>query len=403
MKIINKFKKSEKGSITVMVLTLMLFMLVVITASYLSISNKSIGQNRKVSKISNQYQVTEDDMEQEYKKVINNVSVKDYVRVGDYVDYEPTKTDVGKTQAVDSSKLTYTSPTGKYSEDVGIITHGNGYTSQEEGGGQTFTAKQNDGTSTGLKWRVLSVSDDKVELVSDLLVKTDANANFVLQGGTGYLYAEQELNEVCKIYGYGYGADITARATYTIGGPEDEEFQQIKTIEEPSGARSITIEDINKKAGIEEKDGIMKDRDGNVVDSNYGNTTNPTIAVFYPTLSNSNTTYPGQSTSRKTGFKYTYYSWNKSKIPDTNIQSMLFNGSYLLASRCMTNYSSNAEFRVRSVHSSITSGIHLCTGSSSGLSHYEVSNYAVRPVVTLKSDVIDINTDYDTEGVWRLK
>ena len=359
MEIINKFKKSEKGSITVMVLTSMLFILVVITASYLSISNKSVDQNRKVTQISKQYQVTEDEMEQEYQKVISNVSVKDYVRVGDYVDYEPTKTDVGKTQAVDSSKLSYTSPTGTIpTDDTGIITHGNGYTSQEEGGGQTFTAKANDGTSTGLKWRVLSVSDDKVELVSDSVVKTDANANFVLQDGIGYLYAEQELNEVCKIYGYGYGADTTARARYTIGGPEDEESKEIKTIEEPSGARSITIEDLNKIANITEN---------TTLNASYGDETNPTTDVFYPTLNSSDTTCPAKSTITKTGFKYTSYSWNKSRIKDTDIQNILFNGNYWLASRCISTSSTTAFFRLRIVDNTGLSSSYLCTGSNSTL------------------------------------
>ena len=80
MNMINKFKKSEKGSITVMVLTSMLFMLVVITASYLSISNKSVDQNRKVSKISKQYQVTDDDMRQEYQKIVKMLQ-KYYIRL----------------------------------------------------------------------------------------------------------------------------------------------------------------------------------------------------------------------------------------------------------------------------------------------------------------------------------
>lgn len=72
MKIIKKFKKSEKGSITIMVLASMLFILVVITASYVAISNKSVGQNRKVTQISKQYQVTDNDMTQEFSETLND-------------------------------------------------------------------------------------------------------------------------------------------------------------------------------------------------------------------------------------------------------------------------------------------------------------------------------------------
>lgn len=75
MKIIKKFKKSEKGSITIMVLASMLLMIGIITASYLAISNKSIGQNKKISRISKQYQVTNEDMEQEYREVLNHASL----------------------------------------------------------------------------------------------------------------------------------------------------------------------------------------------------------------------------------------------------------------------------------------------------------------------------------------
>ena len=324
----------------------------------------------------------------------DHVNIADYIKVGQYVDYEPTKTDVNKTQAVEASKLTYTSPVGGYSSTEGIITHGNGNSEQ------TLTAKENDGTSSGLKWRVLSVSEDKVELISDTVVQTDANANFILEGGIGYLYAEQELNEACKIYGYGYGADKSVETEYTVGGPEDIPITGKIT---QSGARSITIEDLNKKAGIEEKDGTMKDRDGNVLDTNYGTTSNLTIAVYYPTLSSSNTTYPSQSTSKKNGFKDTYYSWDESKIEDTNTQSMLFNGDYWLSSRFIATFSSRAVFYVGRVLDNYAGSSTVCYVDNSYWNQSTSSYYAVRPVVTLKSKVIDINTDYEAEGEWKLK
>lgn len=396
MKWIKMLKKSEKGAITLLVLTTMIFVLVILTASYFAISNKSTDQDKKISQIVEQYRASTEDMEQEYQKAINSLSVKDYVKVGDYVDYDPTiATKDGKK--VDEAKLTYISPTGTIpTDDTGIITHGNGYTSQEEGGGQTFTAKANDGTDTGLKWRVLSVSDNKVELISEEVVQTDANTNFILQGGIGYLYAEQELNEVCKIYGYGYGADTTARARYTIGGPEDEEFQQVKTLEEPSGARSIIIDDLNKIANITEEDFTT-------LNPSYGSTSKPIEEVYYPTLYSNNTTNPGQSLSKKLGLEDTYYIWNKSIITDINIQNMLFNENYWIASRCIQNNNGSANFYARTVNSGKMQVNRFSYGNASILSQFENNNCAVRPVVTLKADVIDLSIKYDKDNIWRLK
>lgn len=57
-----------------MVLTAMIFVLVVITASYLAISNKSGNQDRKISKIAQQYRASDEEMEQEYQKALNNVT-----------------------------------------------------------------------------------------------------------------------------------------------------------------------------------------------------------------------------------------------------------------------------------------------------------------------------------------
>lgn len=244
------------------------------------------------------------------------VDIAKYVKVGQYVDYNPTVSDKNGTP-VDANKLTYTSPTGSGTE------HGNGYTSSEEGGGQKFTA-----TAT-TKWRVLDIVNGTVTLISEEPVKKDETSqdsgNFVLSGTVGYLYAERELNEICKIYGYGYGANTSQVTKYTYGGPKDGELTGEIT---GSGAKSITIEDINKKAGITEDDYTT-------LDSNYGSTTNPTTNIWYPTI----TTTDGRSDSAGVkNLKYTYYYYNKSKVEDTEVQNMLFNGNYWLASRTFAYY-----------------------------------------------------------------
>ena len=310
-------------------------------------------------------------------KIEEWIDIAKYVKVGDYVDYNPTITTKDGTTSVETSKLSYSSPIGTATE------HGNGNSVQN------FTA------TADTRWRVLSIENGVVELISENVIKTsdtEVKANFILKGAIGYLYAERELNEVCKIFGYGYGADTAKGGSYTTGGPKDT---LITGKVGETGARSITIEDINKKAGITEADYTT-------LNSSYGSITKPTSNVYYPTVNGDSTT--GKSTSAGVkNLKYNSYSYNKSKIENTDIQNMLFNGNYWLASRCIYNGLSDADFSVCDVYGDNTNTYGLCSGYSSYLYENTCSFCAVRPVVTLKSDIIDVSTNYSTEGEWKLK
>ena len=102
------------------------------------------------------------------------------------------------------------------------------------------------------------------------------------------------------------------------------------------------------------------------------------------------------------GIKYT----NKNKITNQEtIQNMLFTGNnYWLASRCVNPSSSRANFRVRGVYGSDVYGNYLCGGISSDLNEIPYSIFAVRPLVSLKSEVIDIDAGYnEATGGWKLK
>ncbi len=151
----------------------------------------------------------------------NTKTLSSQVSIGDSVAYNPTE------GVIDKKKLEYESLKGK-----GQI-HGNGY------GIQKFTANNN------IKWKVLEIdnSTGEIILISEEPILTDENQYFYLSGAIGYLYAEQELNEICKIYGYGKGANTTKTFTYKTGdlveGLDDEFITG-------SGAKSISVEDINK-------------------------------------------------------------------------------------------------------------------------------------------------------------
>lgn len=387
MNIIKKFRKSEKGSITVMVLSAMLFLIGTITVSYFAMSNKSIDQNKKVSQIAKQYKASDEDMENEYQKAVNNLKVEDYVKVGDYVDYNPTIASKDGTK-VEENKLSYTSPTGTASE------HGNGKTEQ------TFKA------TADTKWRVLSIKNGTVELISENVIKTfDTNSEFVLRGARGYLYAEQELNEACKIFGYGYGADTTKGGNYTVGGPLDT---LVTGKIEGTGARSITVEDINKIAGVYEENGQMKYSDGTIINSNYGDTTKPTENIKFPTIDiNKGDNITGISKlAQLKNVKNTEYSYTKDKMANQDISEILFGNNYWLASRSI-NTESTYDFCVSFVFGQnvYIGDTGVCYDLNGFFIERELSE-TIRPIVTLKKNVIDLsNIDSNPEGinVWHLK
>ena len=324
------------------------------------------------------------------------VTIADKVKVGDYVEYNPTITDKSGT-AVEASKLTYTSPIGTIPTEEGkIITHGNGDSEQ------TFTAKND------VKWRVLSVDKEQgtVNIVAENPIKTDAGTNYKLKGAIGYLYAEEEINKACSIYGYGYGADTSLSVEYEIGGPFDEE--KSNKIEE-TGARSINVEDINKAAGLKTEQDLKN------ISSSYNEIIEWEGEIFYPTLKSTNTSNPGQSTNKSKEYLCTYYSYRKDRITDDTLKEMIFdtNDMYWLSSRCtaITLNTVLKSIRYHVFYISTTGGILDCT-SMCGISMLSIFDgntplyqsraidFGIRPVVTLKSD---IQVEKNEDGVWILK
>lgn len=121
MEIIKRFKKSEKGSITIMVLTSMLFILVVLTASYLAISNESSGQDKKISQISKQYQVTDEDMRKKFDKILYESEFLEINQMKSIAMFE--KTSNTETEDVYGNKIII--PAGfKITEDATDVTEG---------------------------------------------------------------------------------------------------------------------------------------------------------------------------------------------------------------------------------------------------------------------------------------
>lgn len=284
----------------------------------------------------------------------------DTIQIGDYIEYNPKVADKSGT-LVDENSLTYISPVGAI-PSTETESHGNGY------GEQTFTVADN------TKWRVFNIDEKgRIELISANVINPNNSESFFFKGAIGYLYAEEELNNACSIFGHGYGVDTTV------------------------GARSINIDDINKKAGF------STDEDFKTINPNYG--TPPTTNIYYPTLDSTSTTNPGISATPTNSFTNTYYVYYKDKIASTKTKELLSTGSYWLSSTCENVGETLIGFSIRRVDTGATNtSMHanaVCTGNSSTLSALERSA-SIRPIVTLQSN-IQLEKSTESDNTWIIK
>ncbi len=278
----------------------------------------------------------------------------DVVQIGDYVAYDAT------------NNYSYTSPVGTGQS------HGNGYSSQ------TFTSK------SSLKWKVLSknTTTGEVVLISEAPINTDTGRGFCMQGAIGYLYAEEELNKICNIYGHGTGANTSKTFTYQTGDVVEGLTTGTLT---GSGARSINGNDINTITGYKPSTG-----------SSYTHT------IFYPTKTTS-TGYSNSAVSRTdTSTRYTY---NASRyISDTtNEYKTLFGDSsnmgYWLSLRNVDSSTESANFDVN-----IVSGSTVTLGKSTHTDRYTFTTdrtadtIGVRPIVYLKTNLV--TSGKNSNGAW---
>lgn len=307
-------------------------------------------------------------------------TIIDVVKVGDYVEYDPTK------NVTDTKKLSYISNVGS------TLENGNGDSAQ------TFTANKD------IKWIVLNVNKEEgiLELISEEPIKTDSGKNLFFKGNIGYLYFEEEIQKACSIYGYGYGADTNNIVQYEVG----NEVDGLEKNTLNSGARSINLKDINKFANIPNTEEAYKE-----LDKEYGKIENSKL-IYYPTLKTSRDN--GRSDETKSGFKYTYYEyWGEDYIGDSQLKNILLNGGYWIPNRCLgLNYDEDL-FNVDFCGFCIDAGggkglIHgepLCEGNDTNIDQFR-KGYGIRPIVKInKNKKIDrsIECDGSKEKPWILK
>ena len=262
----------------------------------------------------------------------------EHLHIGDYVDYNPLNFKEG---TVDEDKT------------ASSLTDENGSKDQ------TFSINND------TKWRVLGEDDNgQILIVSADPVKKDMGETndpyFYLAGAKGYINAETMLERISKIYGHGVGA---------------------------TGARSLKIEDVNKICGVTvTKTGLVP-----AVDNlkSFGTTISCTDQYASPE------DYLAEKTSEfsKTSNAY-YYTGNNSLLKtatNTRAYETIFFKNQTkkwnwLASRSVDVNSVYARFCVGFVRGGDACMNYSVFDSYGGDGEYDYS-FAVRPVVSLKSDV----------------
>ena len=287
-------------------------------------------------------------------KITVTYSLASQVNIGDYVAYNTT------------NNYSYTSPKGTG------ISHGNGYKNQ------SFK------TNSNLKWRVLKKNNNTGEiiLISDSTINTSENKELYLAGGIGYLYAEEELNRICSIYGYGIGADKEKQFKYING---DFIEGTVSGVISGSGARCINVDDINEITGYRQTDIISN-----------------VHTIYYPSMNNLNG-YSATAITRNDAHTYYYYKIsNYLKDTTSTIYNMISkeNMNYWLSSRALISQIDNdADFLVRAVDTGGVAYWQMGNGNEAGFDE-DVGKSGIRPIVYLKK-TLKANGK-DSTGAWKI-
>lgn len=267
------------------------------------------------------------------------------LKIGDYVNYKPI------------AGNSYPS-----------ITNENGWADQ------TYTV------DISTTWRVLGKEDNHILLISGSPIKKNMNASstndwdkdpyLYMKGAYAYVNCEKMLNDICAIYSTDLGT-----------------------------ARSMTIEDINKACGVKvENNTVYLESDTSKTNIDewkvLGQTYTYTASDYTPEsyIDGKKNATAGEPVTA-TGYYYDITSMAGTAIGNTTLGSLLFDKTtsdgnyakaYWLASPGVLAYSSIAGFGPGGVDDYAGTG----DGDFFSYGSWRADRYAVRPVVSLKSDVM---------------
>ena len=290
-----------------------------------------------------------------------------HLHIGDYVDYKNPTSGTAKVTSAES---------GVYGKD----SNGNATVNIN----QTYTLST---TKNNVKWRVLGIDSETggIKLIvadpierdanADLLTavnKTEENPYLYLKGAEAYLYGPDAMDKVSEMY---------LNSTYA------------------TKARSATMDDINEITGVTTEEKIKEvDLLGYGTEYNFEKQYTPELWLQIGKKKDETKAGPVKGTS--TSYAY-YINVTEEGVPtvtiaNTRVHDMLFKNvefgtqkAYWLASRGVFADSSRAYFGsgiVASGDAGTLADVGYYAFNSDGFEH--VYGLAVRPVVSLKSDVM---------------
>ena len=331
---------------------------------------------------------------------ITNIETKQTLKVGDYVDYDPTL-------EANASDLTYTSKTDKTGADSD----------------QEFNAETYKNAEYG--WRILGVSKGKLRLISGEFVGAGNYTNgsrtyYTLKGQKGYINGIEELNKISAIFGHGKGAEkatsITVEDINGITGYNQETAKYGKGTFWEYGNKVTHTRGEGDTLSSSATNG--KTWSGTQSTFNYYDKTNKTFkALTSGSTEITSTAYIYGPATLKDGFTQPVQGVDENGTYN-EVNQMLFgkwtmtadNGYY----RSFTGTGTEPRYWLASDFVSAYSGYGVYWGlrsvSDGGVYYYGLyyssgdeygNSYGVRPVVSLKSDVsLEWN---ETAKEWKIK
>ena len=330
---------------------------------------------------------------------ITNIETNQTLKVGDYVDYDPTL-------GANTGDLTYTSTADK-----------TGKSSDQEFNATTYK-------SAGYGWRVLGVKNGKIRLISEEFIGpgtyTDSSRTYyALTGQKGYINGIEELNKISGIFGHGKGAEkatsITVEDINEITGYNPEtakygkgnfwEYGNKVTYTRGSGtALSSSATNGQTWSGTQSTFNYYDKASKTFKALTSGNIQITSTSYNYnPTTLNSEQAKPTQGVDENGVYNTVYQMLFGKYTIDNNSYSRSFTGTgtqpnYWLASdcACADNYYVNWGLRYVYNGGDVYGGsLYHSSGNEIGYSR------GVRAVVSLKSDIsLEWN---DTAGEWKIK
>lgn len=285
-------------------------------------------------------------LEQSSQEEETLVTLADMVEVGDYVNYDAS---LGLAEPV------------TYTTDSSIT----GYATSS-----TFSS------SESMQWRVLSV--DREAGTVELMSADPTSSDLFFSGRTGYINAEDVLNDIGAVYGHGKGA---------------------------TGGRSINIEDIEKYSSY---DPVKEYKNNYSSNGTVGGTRTYTSGTFIKgegitggtdDENDSRLVIASSSNPVTVTQTYYYYSSPSQYFENQNAYNTMVSGrgDFWLASRCVHLNPTACNYFVR-----YAGGIRIDAGylyDSTG--NNSIQLYGVVPVVSLESNIL--TSGKDSSGVWQLK